>query len=62
MYKRQHYIAPGASVKNSILADGCVIEGEVENWGIHSGVKDVYKRQEQASEDAGRSEGERSPL
>ena len=54
-----HYIAPGASVKNSILADGCVIEGEVENCVIHSGVKigkgsvvknsvimkDVYKRQ-----------------
>ena len=34
-----HYIAPGASVKNSILADGCVIEGEVENCVIHSGVK-----------------------
>ena len=34
-----HYIAPGASVKNSILADGCIIEGEVENCVIHSGVK-----------------------
>ena len=34
-----HYIAPGASVKNSILTDGCVIEGEVENCVIHSGVK-----------------------
>ena len=32
-----HYIAPGSSVKNSILADGCVIEGEVENCVIHSG-------------------------
>ena len=34
-----HFVAPGASVKNSILADGCVIEGEVENCVIHSGVK-----------------------
>ena len=34
-----HFVAPGASVKNSILADGCIIEGEVENCVIHSGVK-----------------------
>ena len=32
------YIA-GAKVKNSMLADGCVIEGEVENCILFRGVK-----------------------
>ena len=34
-----HYIADGASVKKSIIADGSFIEGTVENCVIHSGVK-----------------------
>lgn len=34
-----HFIAKDATVKNSILADGCVVEGEVENCVIHPGVK-----------------------
>lgn len=34
-----HYIAEGASVKKSIIADGSFIEGTVENSVIHSGVK-----------------------
>ena len=34
-----HYIAEGASVKKSIIADGSFIEGTVENCVIHSGVK-----------------------
>ena len=34
-----HFVAEGASVKNCVLADGCYIEGDVENCVIHSGVK-----------------------
>ncbi len=34
-----HFVTKEASVKNSILADGCLIEGEVENCVIHPGVK-----------------------
>ena len=34
-----HYIAEGASVKKSIIADGSFIEGTVENCVINSGVK-----------------------
>ena len=34
-----HYIADGASVKKSIIADGSFIEGTVENCVIQSGVK-----------------------
>jgi glucose-1-phosphate adenylyltransferase len=34
-----HYIAKGASVSKSIIADGCMIEGEVVNSIIHSGVR-----------------------
>lgn len=34
-----HFVTEEASVKNSILADGCLIEGEVENCVIHPGVK-----------------------
>ena len=32
------YFAPGSMVKNSIVADGCTIEGEVENCIVFSGV------------------------
>ena len=34
-----HFVAEGATVKNCVLADGCYIEGDVENCVIHSGVK-----------------------
>lgn len=34
-----HYIAKSAVVKNSIVADGCYIEGKINNCIIHSGVK-----------------------
>jgi glucose-1-phosphate adenylyltransferase len=33
-----HFVADTASVKRCILADGCIIEGDVENCVIHSGV------------------------
>ncbi|MBQ1242491.1 MAG: glucose-1-phosphate adenylyltransferase subunit GlgD [Oscillospiraceae bacterium] len=32
------YFAPGSMVKNSVVADGCTIEGEVENCIVFSGV------------------------
>ncbi|MCI5623531.1 MULTISPECIES: glucose-1-phosphate adenylyltransferase [Anaerostipes] len=34
-----HFVTKDATVKNSILADGCVVEGDVENCVIHPGVK-----------------------
>ena len=33
------YYAPSSSVKNSMIADGCVIEGTIENSIIFRGVK-----------------------
>ena len=33
------YYAKGSSVKNSLVADGCVIEGEIENCVLFRGVK-----------------------